>query len=830
MANYFAGSLHCSMCSYVAESKKGLTGHIVRRHRHEPNFIVYCLETGCNYTTKTWGSFRVHMSRKHKDVEILPDNVLLQESYDQPEGMEVDEDDQQRATESNHQLFIAQYLLNLEAKHKMSQTALNYVVSGTEDFLTKYSTMLQNSIVGALGDQGVNTDVINQIAPDPADIFTEFKTTHLRKKFYSKNCRFIPPVQVLLGMKMMRKNGRIKPVEYSGQVIPFKKSLQALLELSEVQDFLKYPHESQSELMKDVCDGSFVQNHPIFSRDKSALIVMANHDDLELCNPLGVHIKKHKQAAFYYSLGNFPPQYRSQLKSLQLIGLAKSKLVRQFGPSALLKDFLSGIQELKGAGLELQINGKLRKFSGDLVMVPCDTPAAAWLGGFKEGVGKAKKGCRTCEATQIEMRTMFSPHDFLLRNPQEHLERCAALEELSKKSKKHWSKFWGVNGRSPLLQVTSNISDLLPHDPMHVLLEGVVPYEAALCLYQFIYVKKYFTLNWLNTCILNFSYQGTDKSQRPEKIEVQQLTSAFKLKQKSAGMLTLCFALPLMISSKIPDDDKHYKNLIRLFQVVQLGTCPYATLDTAGELEQLIATHHLTFVELYPKHSVPPKFHYLVHFPRQIVLFGPLRAQWVMRYEAKNGWFTNYNWKCFKNLEYSMAYKHQLAMCSEMLGIDGNSSTNFAYSGDIVGEGSVVNFSDLEMSHLEHDFRSKCHSLHIPLPFPLTVYQSREINIHGNTYVTGSCLLLRWEDNIPEFCIIRNIVVVDGRKFFLCETLKTVLFHWKLNAYEVATDNTLENCVIHHLDLENTFPLHIVLIQGKKCIVNRYCHFTEYID
>jgi len=35
-------------------------------------------------------------------------------------------------------------------------------------------------------------------------------------------------------------------------------------------------------------------------------------------------------------------------------------------------------------------------------------------------------------------------------------------------------------------------------------------------------------------------------------------------------------------------------------------------------------------------HNTMPKFHYLVHFPHQIIQYGPMRNHWCMRYEAKN--------------------------------------------------------------------------------------------------------------------------------------------------------------------------------------------------
>ena len=57
----------------------------------------------------------------------------------------------------------------------------------------------------------------------------------------------------------------------------------------------------------------------------------------------------------------------------------------------------------------------------------------------------------------------------------------------------------------------------LPPDIAHDLLEGIVPYELALCFKYFI-GKGYFTLSELNDRIVEFPYVGKDSVNRPQKI------------------------------------------------------------------------------------------------------------------------------------------------------------------------------------------------------------------------------------------------------------------------------------------------------------------------
>ena len=60
---------------------------------------------------------------------------------------------------------------------------------------------------------------------------------------------------------------------------------------------------------------------------------------------------------------------------------------------------------------------------------------------------------------------------------------------------------------------------------MHVLLEGVIPYETALMLTDFITVQKYFKLELLNDRITCFAYSTHEAKDKPSPIKPQLLTS-----------------------------------------------------------------------------------------------------------------------------------------------------------------------------------------------------------------------------------------------------------------------------------------------------------------
>ena len=54
------------------------------------------------------------------------------------------------------------------------------------------------------------------------------------------------------------------------------------------------PHHSNDDILRDVLDGEYVQNYPIFAVQKDGLIILGCFDGLEIANPLGSKAKIHK--------------------------------------------------------------------------------------------------------------------------------------------------------------------------------------------------------------------------------------------------------------------------------------------------------------------------------------------------------------------------------------------------------------------------------------------------------------------------------------------------------------------------------------------------------
>lgn len=125
---------------------------------------------------------------------------------------------------------------------------------------------------------------------------------------------------------------------------------------------------------------------------------------------------------------------------------------------------------------------------------------------------------------------------------------------------------------------------------MHVLLEGVIPYELLLMLKYFVTDKKYFGAALLNDRISCFAYSDLEAKDRPSPIRVQILnpSSSGTLSQScelyncmvksvlscltAAQMWALSINSPLIIGDKIPPTDEKWKCYLLLLDILQLCT------------------------------------------------------------------------------------------------------------------------------------------------------------------------------------------------------------------------------------------------------------------
>ena len=130
--------------------------------------------------------------------------------------------------------------------------------------------------------------------------------------------------------------------------------------------------------------------------------------------------------------------------------------------------------------MTISLNEDNCTFYGELLAFLADTLAAHLLGGFKGSMAFALRICRSCMISTPQLRECLVESDCQLRESETHFEQCALL---SGPLRNHYSTTFGINRLSILEEVPGfSVITGLPHDIMHDLFEGVVPYELKLLL------------------------------------------------------------------------------------------------------------------------------------------------------------------------------------------------------------------------------------------------------------------------------------------------------------------------------------------------------------
>jgi len=276
---------------------------MVTFHKHDPHFVLNCGFRHCSFITRSWPCFKMHVKRKHK---VIYESDYVHDNNDDTTDDYLPPPADVGPLPPQHVTLSAAYVLSLEAEHKMTVKGVDAVVSSTSDLLASQFVNVKQQILQKLENSGydVPRDVLNDVIP--TESFHGLESSFKRLKFYKSFFGFVEPQEKYLGSSLTKRKGKVVSCQQFGIIIPFVDSLKALLSMPEVWHHVQNPHTSHTQVMSDVCDGYIWQESDLFKRNPSALQIFLNTDDIEIVNPIGTHVKKHKLTMFYYTVGNIP--------------------------------------------------------------------------------------------------------------------------------------------------------------------------------------------------------------------------------------------------------------------------------------------------------------------------------------------------------------------------------------------------------------------------------------------------------------------------------------------------------------------------------------------
>ena len=300
---------------------------------------------------------------------------------------------------------------------------------------------------------------------------------------------------------------------------------------------------------------------------------------------------------------------------------------------------------------------------------------------------------------------------------------------------------------------------------MHDILEGVIPLVIKLTL-GYLHENNIVKISTLNGQIEAFDWGENDKKSKLVKVPTKIVHEKATLPGKAVEKWCLFRFLPILVGHFIPEGDQNWELYLTCQEIVDIILAP--TVKKSSLLHPALTINGFLqdLKELYPG-SITPKVHFLVHYPRLIEEYGPLRNLWCMRFEGKHQYFKrvvgiNCN---FKNIAKSLAKRHQLCQCWEFNSPD------------------VLNQASLQESRRPFPLRG------LPKEAADTVQAFCGISpsdpeLEGNTWVASKLVIdntqystkdflivgFLYEENIPVFAKVAYIIQLH-EQWILCTKL-----------------------------------------------------------
>ncbi len=541
----------------------------------------------------------------------------------------------------------------------------------------------------------------------------------------------------------------------------------------------------QDTVMEDFCDGDNFKSDAFFLENPNALRIHLYCDEFEVCNPIGSKRGKHKMIAFYYTIGNFHPKYRSQLRFSFLAILCRYVFIKfnSNNYNLILTPLLNDLKILQQQGLQININGINRIIKGKLVSISGDNLSMHMLGGFQTYFNSGRI-CRSCMVDYTDIAENFIEDEFQLRDRNVHQYHLQAISQNALNS-----SIYGVIKKCSFEEELDNfdITQSLPHDIMHDVLEGVIPVTVRLVL-------KHYTK--VPTCKLDFINHALETiklaypSNRPNTITKIALNS--HLSGSAIQKLELFYQLPRLLNPyvNLNENDKVWQVYLLLREICDYLLAPVLDRESLFLLKDLTVRYLQSFVEVFGKDDIIPKHHFMIHYARQMRLYGPLKHMWCMRFEAKHQYFKKLlsTVRNFKNVAITCSKRHQLKQAWEL-------------SGEL-----TVENKDIPRNSKIYSFNYLPPCLRITVSHVLeTAFIETEkfasvssYMYEGNTFKVNGVYVLDvvGEEETPLFIMIKYIICLRDNWMLCCRLYVPSAFVQRFHAFLVNEDVNAESWLI----------------------------------
>jgi hypothetical protein len=202
---------NCPLCSwFAAPTLKGVVRHIGNCHAYDGGFHVTCGIGGCVRTYLNFHSYKNHLYKKHREIIMsdLPPQIptlespsLLPPELDDPVFSPLVSRQQQPLLEKNES---ALFILKAREVYKMSQSALDSLLSDVSTMVDSKIGKMQASVSAVLDSKGITIDeeLKSSFQPQSGELFQGLRTRYLQEAYFKDHFKHVVCYEPLLLLYM----------------------------------------------------------------------------------------------------------------------------------------------------------------------------------------------------------------------------------------------------------------------------------------------------------------------------------------------------------------------------------------------------------------------------------------------------------------------------------------------------------------------------------------------------------------------------------------------------------------------------------------------------
>ena len=826
-----AHKLQCLHCNAICFTIHSFMTHL-RVHVRRSETVV-CPVAGCPFKSNVLGTFWSHYSRKHSfltyksirdeircksvadtatadastvniDDDVQNETCVSDPDLDMDAGpAERDCTEQSTMNDLEHELAL--FFLKLETVYGISRSAIQAIISDLNRMNQMSVSFLRGKLVSLLNSHSCSDSLSTEVFDLLKDGLPFAKvsgaqsllsTYWRRNKFIHSNYAMVVPVEYCLGCIGERRCTFV--------YVPFLDVLRNILKIPHVLKYVLAKPNGTRDTYVSYHSGTLFQKNSLFSREEFSLQIGLYYDDFEIANPLGTSRGKFKLSGFYWTIANLPPELRGSIDNIQLAVLCRYSYMQHFGICAVLTKFLEDVATLEKSGIFVDSLGA--EIRGSISFVVADNLAAHLLFGMTQSFGPyVDRFCRFCMATNEHAlgKQYINSSEFSLRTPTNYAHHVSQVEEGVADASRY-----GIRNDSVFHSCLKffHATEGFPPDISHDLLEGVVPYELALCISIFI-AKGYFaSIKEMNEIMSKWNFMYTDRVNKPQPLPNN------TVQRKSVGgnateNRTLLRLFPLIFGESVPVDEPSWHLILELKALVELSFAGSFHEADIVYFETKIQSHHMLFNEIFPEERLKPKHHFLSHYAQLTKCYGPLLQFSTLRFEAKHSFFKRVvnESKNFKNVCKMLSERHQRLQCYLMA-----SGSLFNKTYFVVKNGVVVplSFSPPFLPHLQSSF-----------PGTDTILWIKNCRYNGIEYHSDLCIIDGFSGGLPTFCRIFAIAAHGAKALLLCVSQES-FYNEHMHSYEVHDTGVYH--VHSFAELKDYYPLPRYVIKSDNYVTLKH--------